>query len=114
MAGKDKPSAGSGADADAHMGPTGAGAEATEGIHDVGMVGGHKRSGLGHRVTGQSFREGAERSGSEPIRESTWVHESGYGGKSGQARTSSEQRERAEQGVSATPLPETGLPDKVP
>jgi hypothetical protein len=114
MAGKDRPNQASGGRADAEKGPTGAGAEAAEGIHDVGMDGDHRRSGLEHRTTGRSFREGAERSGSEPLRESTWVHESGYGGKNGKPRTSSDQRERGEQESSAAPLPESALPDKVP
>ena len=91
-------------------GPIGAGAEAAEGIHTVGMDGAHQRSGLEHRTTGRSSREGAERSGSEPLRERTWVHESGYGGKDGKPRTSSDERERSEQDASVSPpLGETPL-----
>jgi len=99
MPGKDKPNDASKETADRARGPIGVGAEATEGIHDVDMVGGHERTGLGHRTTGRSVREGADRSGSEPLRERTWVHDSGYGGKGGKPRTSSEQREPAEKDV---------------
>lgn len=103
MPGTDSSNTASHNDPDTPRGPIGVGAEAAEGIHDVGMVGGHTRSGLGHRTTGRSVRDGAERSGSEPMRERSWNHESGYGGKGGVPRTSSEQRELAEQGVSVTP-----------
>lgn len=99
MPGKHTPNEASKDTADAARGPIGVGAEATEGIHDVDMVRGHERTGLGHRITGRSFREGADRSGSEPLRERTWVHDSGYGGKGGKPRTSSEQREPAEKDV---------------
>ena len=88
--------------AGAPRGPIGVGAEAAEGIHDADMVGGHMRTGLGHRTTGRSVREGAERSGSEPLRERASVHESGYGGKGGAPRTSSDEREVAEHDVSTT------------
>lgn len=81
----------------AHRGPIGVGSDAAEGIHDVDMVGGHIRTGLEHRTTGRSVRTGAERVGSEPLRERSWVHESGYGGKGGAPRTSSEDREADEQ-----------------
>lgn len=107
MPGTDSTNTASENSADTPRGPIGVGAEAAEGIHDVDMVGGHERSGLGHRTTGRSFREGAERSGSEPLRERSWNHESGYGGKGGEPRTSSEQRELAEQDVSVTPVAET-------
>ena len=76
--------------------PTGAGSEAAEGIHGTGIRSGDDRSGLDSRDAGRSFREGADRSGSEPLVERDWVHESGYGGKGGASRTSSDQRETAE------------------
>lgn len=100
-------------DARAVGAPTGAGAEAAEGIHSVNMVGTHQRSALEHRTTGRTVREGAARSGSEPIRK-TWIHESGYGGKGGSPRTSSDEREPAEQDASRTqdaPRPSPGSPD---
>ena len=76
--------------------PTGAGSEAAEGIHSSGIRFRGERSGLDSRDTGRSFRVGADRSGSEPLVERDWVHESGYGGKGGASRTSSDQREAAE------------------
>jgi hypothetical protein len=82
--------------------PTGAGSEAAEGIHDSGTRLGGERSSLDSRETGRSFRAGAERSGSEPLVERAWVHESGYGGKGGTPRTSSDQREAAEQASGAS------------
>ena len=81
----------------AHRGPIGVDSDAAEGIHDVDMIGGHTRTGLGHRTSGHSVRAGAEREGAEPLRERSWVHESGYGGKGGAPRTSSEDREADEQ-----------------
>jgi len=81
-----------------HRGPIGVGSEATEGIHDVDMKSGHKRTGLEHRTPGTQ-------PGLEPLRERAWVHESGYGGKSGKPRTSSDAREPEEQHPAPTPLP---------
>ena len=90
---------------DRQRGPIGVGAEATEGIRDVDMPGPHKRTGLEHHTPGTL-------PGAEPLRERTWVHESGYGGKNGEARTSSETREADEHPVPRTPLAEPPLPDK--
>lgn len=73
------------------------GSEAAEGINDIGTHGEGERSSLDDRQTGHSFREGAERSGSEPLTDRTWLHESGYGGRGGEPRTSSDQREESEQ-----------------
>lgn len=77
--------------------PTGMGGEAAEGIDGMGTHIEGERSSLDDRKTGHSFREGAERAGSEPLCTGGWVHESGYGGRGGEPRTSSEQREESEQ-----------------
>jgi hypothetical protein len=76
--------------------PTGAGSEAAEGIHGSGIELMGERSALDSRDTGRSFRAGADRAGSEPLVDRDWVHESGYGGKGGAPRTSSDQREPEE------------------
>ncbi|MDQ2668794.1 MAG: hypothetical protein M3Z05_22765 [Gemmatimonadota bacterium] len=81
--------------------PTGAGSEAAEGIHGTGIRFMGERSGLDSRDTGRSSRAGTDRSGSEPLVDRDWVHESGYGGKGGAPRTSSEQRETAERTTGA-------------
>ncbi len=93
------PSAATAADVPAKATPTGAGGEASEGIHDMGTHTARGRSGLDDRETGRSFRAGAERSGSEPLLGRTSLHVSGYGGRAGEPCTSSDQREDAE-GVS--------------
>lgn len=89
-------------EADKERGPIGVGSEATEGIHDVDMKSGHKRTGLEHQTPGTQ-------PGLEPLRERDWVHESGYGGKVGKPRTSSDARESEEQHLAKTspslPLP---------
>ena len=79
-----------------HRGPIGVGSEAAEGIHDVDMKSAHKRTGLEHRTPGAHV-------GSEPLKEGDWAHESGYGGKGGGTRTSSETRDSGEQ--PAVPAP---------
>lgn len=76
--------------------PTGMGSESAEGINDVGTRPEGERSGLDDRAAGRSFRAGAERSGSEPLIDREWVHESGYGGKGGKPRASSDERESSE------------------
>lgn len=83
-------------DVTADQTPTGMGSEAAEGIHDLGALIQGDRSGLDDREVGRSFRAGAERSGSEPLLGRTSVHESGYGGKGGEPRTSSDERESSE------------------
>lgn len=83
--------------------PTGMGAEAAEGINDMGTPVLGERSGLDSRETGRSFRAGADRSGSEPLVDRGWVHESGYGGKGGEPRVSSDQREDSERRTSQSP-----------
>ncbi len=80
--------------------PTGMGSEAAEWINDMGKHVQGERSGLDDRRRGRLFREGAERSGSEPLLGHTWLHESGYSGRDGEPRTSSDQREDSERGSS--------------
>jgi hypothetical protein len=80
----------------AEMTPTGMGSEAAEGIHGMGVHAQEQRSSLDDRETGSSFRASAERSGSEPLSGHTWLHESGYGGRGGEPRTSSDYREDSE------------------
>jgi hypothetical protein len=80
----------------AEMTPTGMGSEAAEGTHGMGIHAQGQRSSLDDRETGPSFRAGAERSGSEPLSGHTWLHESGYGGRGGSPRTSSDYREDSE------------------
>lgn len=80
--------------------PIGMGSEAAEGINDMGAQDQGERSGLDDRQLGRSFRDGAERSGSEPLLGHTWLHESGYGGRLDEPRTSSDQREDSELGSS--------------
>lgn len=91
--------------------PTGMGGEAAEGINGMGTHVQGERSSLDDRKTGHSFREGAERAGSEPLGTGGWVHESGYGGRGGEPRTSSEQREESEQEGSEQESSGQMLPD---
>ena len=74
---------------------TGAGSEATEGMHDAQQGGGRAEedaTGLADQETGRSVRDGAKRSGSEPLPEDD-QHRSGYGGSGGKPVTSSDKRE---------------------
>jgi hypothetical protein len=79
------------------MTPAGMGSEAAEGIHGMGPHGIGQQSNLDDRETGSSFRAGAVRSGSEPLLGRTRLHESGYGGRLGEPRTSADQRESFEE-----------------
>jgi len=63
---------------------TGAGAEAAQGIQSAQQDGGTAPEGAKQRD--------AARSGSEPLGERAAEHESGYGGKDGAPRTSSDER----------------------
>ena len=75
---------------------THAGAEAAEGMKAVsGQRGGEAtRSTSGAvRPPGKPAAEKMQHPGSEPLEERTMEHESGYGGKGGEPRTSSDQRE---------------------
>jgi len=77
---------------------TGAGAEAAEGIHSTDQREPQDRSALEDVDTGRSRPDEAtvERAGSEPIGRER-EHVSGYGGKGGEPKTSSDQREPNEQ-----------------
>jgi hypothetical protein len=76
--------------------PTHAGAEAAEGMEAVsGQRGGEAtRSDEGAvRKPSKQSADKMKHPGSEPLEERTMEHESGYGGKGGQPRVSSDQRE---------------------
>ena len=75
---------------------TGAGSEASEGMHNARSDGERSESdptGLSGEETGRSTREGGKRAGSEPLPEDD-QHRSGYGGAGGQPVNSSDTRER--------------------
>ena len=86
-------------------GSTGAGAEASEGIH-----GASSRRGESSRTSATNARSGSretsssstratkDRSASEPMQGSEHQHVSGYGGAGGVPKTSSDQREPAQKG----------------
>ena len=74
---------------------TGAGSEASEGMHDAQQGGGRSEedtTGLSGQETGRSTREGDKRAGSEPLPEDD-QHRSGYGGAGGRPVNSSDTRE---------------------
>jgi hypothetical protein len=74
--------------------PLGAGSEAAEGIHGLGSTTGPDAdTALDGRTTGVSARDGAVRAGSEPLRDRSVEHTSGYGGEGGAPRTSADERE---------------------
>ena len=69
--------------------PTGAGSEATEGVHGTGGRSEGDKSGVvADRAEGTQGRKG-----SEPLDDRANEHRSGYGGKGGTPVTSSDQRE---------------------
>jgi hypothetical protein len=75
---------------------TGAGSEASEGMHDARGEGERQEddpTGLSSQETGRSAREGGRRAGSEPLAEEGEQHRSGYGGAGGRPVTSSDERE---------------------
>ena len=74
---------------------TGAGSEATEGMHDAQQGGGRPEgdaTGLSGQDAGRSTQDGGKRAGSEPLSEDD-QHRSGYGGAGGQPVNSSDTRE---------------------
>jgi hypothetical protein len=74
---------------------TGAGSEASEGMHNAQQDGSRAEgdsTGLSGQETGRSTREGGKRSGSEPLAEDD-QHRSGYGGAGGRPVNSSDTRE---------------------
>ncbi|MDQ3697820.1 MAG: hypothetical protein M3373_07320 [Gemmatimonadota bacterium] len=75
---------------------TGAGSEASEGLHAAQQGGRNPSdaSSVEQAGTGRSTAEGdVDRAGSEPIEGRSHEHESGYGGRGGEPKTSSDQRE---------------------
>lgn len=82
------PAAASEGDRAAGSRPTGAGSEATEGVHGTGGRSEGDTSGVvADRNQGKQGRKG-----SEPLEERANEHRSGYGGKGGTPVTSSDQR----------------------
>ena len=74
---------------------TGVGSEASEGMHNAQQGGDRSEAdatGLSDQETGRSVRDGARRSGSEPLPEDE-QHRSGYGGSGGKPVNSSDTRE---------------------
>ena len=72
---------------------TGAGAEATEGMHaSEGGQSQHEKTALKQKATGREGSGEEERKGSEPM-ERNQEHKGSYGGEGGSPRTSSDQRE---------------------
>ena len=73
-------------------GNTGAGAEASEGIHSAKGGRAEDRSAVEHAHGEPGRGEGAGLSGSEPLRHRETEHKSGYGGEQEKPKTSSDQR----------------------
>ena len=71
---------------------TGAGAEATEGMHASGGRNEHDKSALTNKQTGRAGTGDEERIASEPM-DRTKEHKGSYGGEGGSPRTSSNERE---------------------
>ena len=74
---------------------TGAGSEASEGMHNAQQGGDRAEgdsTGLSGQETGRSTRDGSKRAGSEPLPEDD-QHRSGYGGSGGRPVNSSDTRE---------------------
>lgn len=75
----------------------GAGSEAAEGIHGVGITPDPGAdTALEARRTGAGIRDGAHRVGSEPLLDRAVEHRSGYGGEGGAPRTSADEREHVD------------------
>jgi hypothetical protein len=73
-------------------GKTGAGSEASEGIHSAKGKGPDDPSAVTHAHGEPGRGEGAGLSGSEPLRHRETEHKSGYGGEKAEPKTSSDQR----------------------
>ena len=71
---------------------TGAGAEASEGMHATGGRNQHDKSALSNKPVGRSGSGDEERNASEPM-DRTKEHKGSYGGEGGTPRTSSNERE---------------------
>jgi len=83
-------------------GATGAGSEAARGLHAKSDSSANETSNRAGEAQSDEGRAGesprgaeadVETSGSEPLSDSARQHESGYGGRGGEPRTSSDQRE---------------------
>jgi hypothetical protein len=72
--------------------PTGAGAEAAEGIHGAQGRPDSARTGVSAPRGTDESPATSETSGSEPLRDREVTHQSGYGGEMGEAKKSSDQR----------------------
>ena len=77
---------------------TGAGAEATEGMHATKGQSRHDKTALANKPTGRSGSGDEERNASEPM-DRTKEHKGSYGGEGGSPRTSSNERESPDQGT---------------
>jgi hypothetical protein len=73
-------------------GETGAGAEASEGIHSTKGKRPEERSAVERAHAEPGRAEDAGLSGSEPLRHRATEHKSGYGGEKAQPKTSSDER----------------------
>ena len=71
---------------------TGAGAEASEGMHATGGQSQHDKTALDSKITGREGSGEEERKGSEPM-DRNKEHKGSYGGEGGSPRSSSDQRE---------------------
>ena len=71
---------------------TGAGSEASEGIHGAKGKEAREPSAVEHAPGEPGRGEGAGLSGSEPLRHRETEHKSGYGGELGEPKTSSDDR----------------------
>jgi hypothetical protein len=77
---------------DREKGNTGAGAEASEGIHSTKGKRPEEPSAVEHAHGEPGGGEGAGLSGSEPLRHRETEHKSGYGGEKAEPRTSPDDR----------------------
>jgi hypothetical protein len=73
-------------------GKTGAGSEASEGIHSAKGKRPEEPSAVEHAHGEPGRGEGAGLSGSEPLRHRETEHKSGYGGEKAEPKTSSDER----------------------
>ena len=77
---------------------TGAGSESARVVQEAGSGSGQRSGGVSGGASNRSGEEPQSSSamGSEPIEGRTQEHESGYGGRGGEPRTSSNERESVE------------------
>lgn len=80
---------------------TGAGGEAAEGIHGAGTSSRNEsdRTSVDSKETGREDRGTRELAGSEPLQKRNQEHKGSYGGEGGTPRTSSDTREKPEDGI---------------